>query len=219
MNVNDFATRLVVNLIDSAGHHEFAEHSFMNFHARGLHYINLFRSPRMSVKLYIFDGAEHNEHGWLVWPHNHSYNFSHQTLIGKISNIRFTMVPWTAAGPRPARNYDIYNFLTPLNGGSGLTKMGVSTGLHGVEDSMNPGDGYNLSSDEIHTIAVDSEYAAAVLVQYHDLVPGRPTMMFAPSGVDAVCDGESDMYHPMDRTDALNFINEFSERWKEANDV
>ena len=83
--------RMFDNLLNSIDWAQAAKCSYTAFHAPGLSYLNLLRTERLTVKLYTFENVERNPHGWVVWPHNHSYNFTHRTMVGKIWNHKFEL--------------------------------------------------------------------------------------------------------------------------------
>lgn len=190
------------NLLQSIDWDKAAEDSYTSFHARGLSYLNLLRTDRLTVKLYAFNNVKHNAQDFLVHPHTHAYNFTHRTMAGKITNHKFTVAE--------GNDWNVYSFQTPLNGGTGLTKM-MSCGLGGAGMSLlPPGRSYYLSHDEIHTLSVKTNYAAALLLQFHDVAPGGPTVMFAPADEDPDC--SSDLYYKMSAHTGRQMI----ERYKDA---
>lgn len=197
---------IVINLLESIDWDEAVENSYKNFHVRGLHYINLFRSERFTAKLYVFVDACHNPNGYLVHPHNHGYSFVHRTLVGEITNHIFEVSggeDWTA-----------YSFDTPLNGGKGLSSL-FNCGLtHAYERSYFSGDSYSLSPAQIHTISVQSGFAAACLLQFHDVAPGKPTVMFAPKNESPDC--ESGLYEKMSVWQAKGLVSSFRNAWSEV---
>lgn len=169
------------NLIASINWVDAAENSYVNFHAKGVSYINLLRMDRLTVKLYMFNRVQHNAQGFMVHPHTHGYNFDHQTMVGTITNHKFVITDQD--------DWNLHTFMTPLNGGPGLTKI-MPCGLKKVQaDVWGANQGYYLDHEEIHTISFRGNYAAAVLLQYHDVNPGGPTIMFAPQGTDPDCLG------------------------------
>ena len=197
---------MVDNLLASLDTEDAALHSYDNFHAGGVTYINLLRTERLTAKLYLFDKAQHNSMGYLVWPHNHGYNFYHRTLVGTVTNYKFK----TFEG----KDWTLYTYSTPLNGGPGLGRV-MPTGLRRSEEYPHgPGSSYYLTQDEIHTISV-TERAAAVLIQYHDLQPGCPTVMFAPSGELVSCGGRN-RYEKMNEARVRNAIHKFKRWMKET---
>lgn len=198
-----FERAMISNLLGSIDMETACRYSYRNYHTQGLTYINLLRTERLTVKLYLFDGCEHNSRGFLVWPHNHAYNFSHHTLVGKITNYTFNVVG--------GKDWNLYTFDTPLNDGQGLQKM-IRCGLEGESGiTYWPGGGYYLTSEQIHTISVHGDYAAALLVQYHDQDPGQLTTMYAPASVEPDCN--LNLYERLAEWQAQRFINEFLERW------
>ena len=66
---------------------EVKSNSFKDFHAKGLDYICLFRSPELTLKAYFFsEGMESQKVGEVVSPHDHRYNFFTQCYSGRIEN-------------------------------------------------------------------------------------------------------------------------------------
>ena len=194
---------MVNNLLASIDWEQAAANSFQHFHARGLHYVNLLRNPRLTVKLYIFDKTEHNDHGWIVWPHNHRYAFTHVTLLGSIWNHKFRVVE--------GNDWRLYTFDTPLDGGSGLTPL-MDVGLERRVSMRYSQQGfYDLDPNGIHTISIDDDYAAALLLQYHDQPRFKRTAMLAPVNHTPVCDGAS-MYHKINCFEARSLIQQFLSR-------
>ena len=205
--------RMVENLIESAHWRELCNDSYFNFHTEGLTYINLFRDRQLTVKLYLFDDVKLNDQGFLVHPHNHSYNFYHKTLVGQIANSRFTVggVDLTTRSGTP--RWDVWQYDTPLNGGDGVSQVDLQVGLTERREVLCAGAGYYLDHKEIHTIApLSGDYAAAVLVQYHD-VSTLPTSLFVPAGEKPDC--YSGLYEPMNHTDAEEAVTRFYVHWQE----
>jgi hypothetical protein len=95
---------------------ELVKHSYMNFHAKGLHYLCLQRSPLATVKAYFFthEAASSPE---VVIPHNHRYDFVTQVLSGELHDFIYWEVE---AGTDKAVIYNKFDFYTPLNGGEGF---------------------------------------------------------------------------------------------------
>ena len=70
------------------------KYSFKNFHAYGMHYINLYYSPTLISKLYYIPRPQEVRIAcpslhYLVSPHDHSYNFKTIVLKGRMRNITF----------------------------------------------------------------------------------------------------------------------------------
>lgn len=200
------AQHMMTNLLESIDWDEAAEHSYRNFHAKGLHYLNLLRDPRFTVKLYMFQNPKHNSMGYLVWPHNHAYNFCHRTLVGKVFNHTFDI--------GRGSDWNMYSFETPLNGGRGLTKL-LPCGLSKSHSTVyGPGEGYYLKHDEVHTISIEGDYAAAMLIQFHDIEP--VTSMFALADEKPNC--EDDLYFRMEAPQGRRLVEKFREELEGKND-
>jgi hypothetical protein len=124
----------------------------------------------------------------------------HRTLVGEIINYKFAL----GAGG----GWTMHTFDTPLNGGDGL-KAVSEYGLVEVDRTLvAAGDSYYLDHKEIHTLRVHtSEYAAALLLQFHDV--RSKTVMFAP--VEETPDCEKDLYFRMQAFQARHMIEEFRE--------
>lgn len=202
---------MIDNLIQSAHWRTLAMDSYKNYHVEGLTYVNLLRDERMSVKLYLFDGCQINGQGFLAHPHNHSYNFYHKTLVGTIINTRFKIIGSHAVGG--TGKWDVWQYATPLRGGEGASQVDLTVGLKAYPETLEAGEGYYLDHKEIHTIStLGGKYAAAVLVQYHD-IHMRPTTMFVPTGEQPDCD--SGLYEPIHHDEAEQKVTEFLTRWRD----
>jgi hypothetical protein len=64
-----------------------ASNSFRNFHAKGLDYLCLHRSPELTIKAYFYSGNIGPE---VVCPHDHRYPFSTHILAGESGHKRYT---------------------------------------------------------------------------------------------------------------------------------
>lgn len=179
--------RMIDNLLLSIEWDEAAKNSYTNFHVKGLSYLNLLRTARLTVKLYTLNHVQLNAQGYLVHPHTHGYSFSHRTMVGNITNHRFAVTD--------RNGWMMYAFMTPLNGGSGLSKMLPCGLIETIKDFCRPRQSYYLDHKDIHTISTTSDYAAALLIQYHDVKPGSPTVMFAPIDESPEC--LTGLYYPM----------------------
>lgn len=196
------------NLLDSIDWEEAANHSYTNFHAEGVSYVNLLRTDRLTLKLYTFNNVRHNEQGYLVHPHNHGYNFTHQTLCGIIQNHIFSL--------KGGDDWNMYQFDTPLNGGKGLIKV-WPCGLTRLDTfSLPVGRNYYLTTEELHTLGVKTDYAAALLCQFHDVNPGIPTIMLAPAGENPDC--ETGLYIRMQAWQGRQEIEHFRDEVTKTKD-
>ena len=197
--------KLFDNLLASIDWKEAAANSYSNFHAQGVSYLNLLRTDRLTVKLYTFDDVEHNDQGFLVHPHTHAYNFTHRTMAGVITNHNFAL--------SDQDDWNLYAYQTPLNGSpGGLTKL-LRCGLTEVEsETLEAGQSYYLGHQDIHTLSIQSPYAAALLLQFHDIAAGQPTAMFVPRDVPADC--ETGLYHRLGAVEGRQIVDQYREETK-----
>ena len=152
--------------------------SYKDFHAKGLDYLCLRRSPKRTMKVYFLNG-DVTKVPEVVNPHNHRYNFSTVCLAG-------SMVDWTyvrSSSERSGEVYQTFNYLTPLNGGNGftfdkeerLTKWGRrSTKIHNI---------LNTNASDIHTIQMLEDQTIIMIEQQEDIVEiGTPTQCWVRKG-------------------------------------
>jgi len=198
--------RMFDNLLQSIDWEKAAENSYTNFHVQGLSYLSLLRTERLTVKLYTFSYVPHNAQGFMVHPHTHGYNFTHRTMIGRITNYKFAI--------GDGDNYNMYSFMTPLNGGAGLTKLLPCELIEVEKNFVRPRQSYYLNHEEIHTISTADDYAAALLIQFHDVAPGGPTVMFAPVDEDPNC--SNNLYHRMDANMGRHMIEHYNDMLSEG---
>lgn len=188
--------------------------SFRDFHAKGLDYLCLERSPRRTVKVYFFDGdvAESPE---AVVPHDHRYDFETTCLAGSVVNHAFFE---TARNERGLQTYERFDYLTPLNGGAGFTWRDTVQLWRASSVRYEPGAAYHMVASQIHTISVRPDTVLR-LVQYADSVPlDAPTAAYRPAGMREApsLDG---LYRPMDADHALMRLAQYrrlAERVQEA---
>lgn len=150
-------------------------HSYRNFHAKGLDYLCLHRSPDVTIKAYFFDG-DVTQLPEIVVPHNHRYAFTTQVLDGLIVNRIYRPSPRGVL-------YDQFDYLTPLNGGNGFS-WAKETRLHECDSAAySAGQWYSSSREILHTLSIKSHSAIAVLTQFADEIPTDiPTQAFRVAG-------------------------------------
>jgi hypothetical protein len=192
-----FIREMAGDLLRSLDWDQAAENGYSNFHAEGVHYINLLRTDRLTVKLYVFSPqVAPNDHGWIVWPHNHSYNFHHVTVLGTITNHLFEIVRGS--------DFHLFSYDTTLRGGKGLQRLTTCGLLETGHEKCPQGDGYYLDHRCIHTISAPvGEWSAAVLCQYDDVLT-TPTLMFAPEESPNCSSG---LYRRMERSVARELVD------------
>lgn len=150
--------------------------SFKNFHAKGLDYICLFRSRKLTRKVYFLNGnaAKLPE---VVNPHDHRYHFKTTVLVGEMSNSIYKR------GRRPGASFElvfeIFDWNTPLNGGDGFTWKGRCFLTEAERKRYSAGMSYMMQADQLHTIRMHADQTIIMLDQYEDVVPiGVPTKTY-----------------------------------------
>lgn len=138
--------------------------SKLNHHAAGLDYYCLFRSDKLTVKLYqIRDYLPANgEHGWLVNPHNHRYFFRTVVLKGEVRNLVFSEAKESTSHYEAYRSY--YDYKTKD------VQVGHKVGLSVLSDNRyKEGQYYDTYVDQIHTIVPESDDVILGIVQFEDI--------------------------------------------------
>lgn len=149
------------------------KNSFKNFHVKGMHYVCLSRSGDLTDKLYFFDG-DVSDLPEVVSPHDHRYDFSTSTLNGIVSNFLYQ-----EATEGRGERFNRFDYLTPLNGGTGFTEHSVAYLRQVGSSDYYPGQSYFMEHDGIHTIKIRAQNTILRLKQYEDKVPlDKPTMTF-----------------------------------------
>lgn len=182
--------------------------SYRNFHAKGMDYLCLSRTPELTRKVYFFGGdlAELPE---IVVPHDHRYSFTTTVLAGAVVNRVFEEVP---DNYRDAVRYDHFDYLTPLNGGDGFTWAGErSLRLDGGSDHRHRirGEHWKSWEESIHTLDIRCEGTVILLEQGPDVIPDdQPTSAFRPAG-DRTPPSLSGLYDRMTPDHARALIGQF----------
>lgn len=146
------------------------EHSFCNYHAKGLHYLCLKRSDDLTEKLYFIDHDASDRH--VVVPHDHRYDFTSETLVGECQNILFEEDP---------RGGDWFKFRydTPLNGGKGFLSDGRTKLIARSAHPFVRGQWFKEAAEEVHTLRC-AEGTILFQRQYADRVT-EPTVAYSSS--------------------------------------
>ena len=146
-------------------------YSFKNFHAKGLHYICVKRSPIYTLKYYIYDGKP----GRVVNPHDHRYDFRTTVLAGQMFNQTFMR----HAKGTPHRAFDFY---TPLLGGEGFVEREPDLLIADTPQRLEKYDTLTSVAKSIHTIHVAAG-TILQLEQFYDVVDEeQPTSCWSPVG-------------------------------------
>ena len=144
---------------------ESIKHSVMDHHVPGLQYLNLSRSDKFTLKLYLIEGARNDQSGFLIHPHSHRYDFNTVVLAGKVQN---TVFKEGLEGGRDSTRHSMVRLdYSPENG---LAKSGppvclretAESGVFGVRES------YFLNCKQIHTLKVWPDATLLCLSQFED---------------------------------------------------
>lgn len=167
------------------------KHSRMDHHAVGMNYLNLQRSEKFTLKLYMIEGDIRHNSGYLVHPHSHRYEFNTVVLAGSIGNVIFDDV-----GKRPKKSATQHYEESIAGGGclhadryeysheDGLTGEPVQTWLDidtGRSAGYTKGQSYLLKTDEIHTLVTRGEPTLLCLSQFEDRV--TTNRLYLPVGM------------------------------------
>lgn len=155
-----------------------ASNSFRNFHAKGLDYLCLHRSPILTLKAYFYEQG-HESTPEVVCPHDHRYPFSTHVLAGRSGHIRYQ--EWVPGLYTPT--HERFEWRTPLNGGNGFTWSREATLKVTGREEYSKGDSYWCNPDEVHTITINRSDTVLLLYQHADTVPlDQATSTYAPLG-------------------------------------
>lgn len=167
------ALSLLQGLVASLDPEEAAKHSMLDHHAVGLDYVNLLRTDRLTVKLYVMEPdrivhavKRRADVAYLVNPHYYAYAFDTVVLAGHVDDWEFE------TGGREEWAFDWWShrlvYDTPTR-----TIVGRHEGSNLKAKKRlrhRPGARYRHEPRDIHTIAV-SRCAVTVmlLLQYADV--------------------------------------------------
>lgn len=161
---------LIKSLYEEANIKDIQSNSFKNFHAVGLNYICLFRSPNLTIKIYIIRPGESapNKDGYIVCPHSHRYNFQTLVLAGKISNVVFKEFSYGETHMYPP--YYKFKYVTPLDNGPATSSfVGPATLIIDYKQQLDSGGSYFFPVPKIHSLKIQHDkYTALLLHQYKD---------------------------------------------------
>lgn len=141
--------------------------SYRNFHAKGLDYICLSRSDELTQKLYILDG-DASKVPEVVNPHDHRYSFVTTVLHGKMADYRWRPGLEGMPGAKP---FSAFDYMTPLNGGSGFIYRGEEWLVRTVSEGLRSGESLATQAKHIHTIQMMADQTVLRLDQFADVYP------------------------------------------------
>jgi len=140
---------------------EMSQCSVRNHHVFGLNYLCLYRSPKLTVKLYFIEPHRLNIKAgeFLVTPHTHRYAFESTVLVGQLSHVRFDEVSGCA--------YERGRYSPE----SRSREAEGETGLFPRLEVHESGSTYWCSTSDIHTLIVPDRLVLLGLVQFADTCP------------------------------------------------
>lgn len=163
-----------------------AANSYRNFHAKGLDYICLSRTPNLTQKIYILDG-DASKVPEVINPHDHRYSFYTLVLSGKMADHRWR----TAQEDVPdAMAYNAFDYMTRLNGGDGFTYRGKEWLVKTDRNVMSRGMSLTTQAQHVHTIQMLADQTVLLLNQFEDIYPtDRATSTWAQDEPSVADDG------------------------------
>lgn len=153
------------------------ENSYKNFHAKGLNYICLLRTPLVTLKAYFFEGDISTVPECVI-PHNHRYDFQTEVLAGTLNDNQYKEVPKKILGLalRPVQRWE---YRTPLNGGKGFQWASESF-LHWQTDrTLTKGQTLFTPYDRIHTISVKPDTVLLLTQMKDKLGDDEPSLAYS----------------------------------------
>ncbi len=165
---------------------EICNNSYKNFHAKGVDYICLKRTPTLTTKVYLFNG-DVSTFPEVVNPHNHRYPFQTRVLHGKIYNKNYVRSDGFQPNDCLLQEFE---WRTPLNGGKGFSWKQESFLKEENQELILNGANYFLSPEKIHTIQILENETALLLHQYEDVIAiDAPTFTFTTKKEPPSLDG------------------------------
>lgn len=166
------------------------QHSQMDHHTVGMDYLNLQRSDKFTLKLYLIEKDVNHNSGFLVHPHTHRYEFNTVVLAGSIGNLIFEDV-----GKKPKKSpQELYE--DEIAGGGdfgadhyqytyedGLIDVPIKTWLNihtGASAGYTVGQSYFIKTDQIHTLVTRGEPTLLCLSQFED--KAKANSLYLPHG-------------------------------------
>lgn len=163
---------------------EAVENSYKDFHRKGVHYICLARSPKLTMKLYLFDDSL--AEATLTLPHDSRYHFDLLVIGGRLRMTWFH----ESAYRTEAQGYDDYvrfRWDTVLRKGKGFVADGDAQLSETHSEVLDPGGACAMRPADIHTMQVGP--GAALLIAQHPSAASIPTRVFAHSPEPPSIDG------------------------------
>lgn len=159
-----------------------ALHSQLDHHVEGLNYLNLSRSPKFTLKLYLIEAEVGNNHGvvpggegYLVSPHSHRYEFMTQVLAGSVTNVLFKQ-----AKNRSGYETGPFDLFAYNPDSCGFEPQGSRGLVIKSQNTYHMDETYYIRTDEIHTLQTTGIPTLLCLTQFEDL--SESSSLFLPRG-------------------------------------
>lgn len=182
---------------------EAVANSYKDFHRKGAHYICLSRSPKLTMKLYLFDDVV-AESLQVTLPHDCRYHFDLLVISGL---LRMTWYHESLYRTE-AQGYDDYvrfRWDTVLNkGGKGFSLDGDTQLSEVSSEVVEPGNVRALRPADIHTMQVGP--GCALLIAQHPTAVRIPTRLFAHSPEPPSIDG---LYGRYEAAEIIEHLRKF----------
>lgn len=207
---------MVKNLLNQLEVAEAMKHSFNNYHAKGVKYLNLLRTEQLTVKVYIFPSdvqSENKNTKTIVNPHTHLYNFHTILLEGSVENVVFDYYPRAyQSGEVKVINHNFsthnrFRYVTPFRAKKKNVGFTFEDTGHLIERNITIvdkyGKSYYMDADTIHSIRPVGE-TALLLLQYNDLLFKGDTDFFTQSNTAPSMEG---LYEKFNESEIINLMN------------
>lgn len=165
--------RALKNLLDGGDPEEMIRHSYRSYHSSGVNYINLLRTPQLTVKAYLLDVTPDTA---VVNPHDHAYNFHTWILDGCLANCIYDETDYGAENYRhlyrPAAG--------PFESSFEFDRKVKLSLLHARDYGIAAN--YYMEAEQIHTIRARTSKVAMLLFQYahREATPDEGTFLYLP---------------------------------------
>lgn len=155
-------------------------HSRINHHTPGLNYLNLQRSDKFTLKLYLLEPNNNHNSGFLVHPHTHRYEFNTVVLAGCVENVVLKELG-NKVPPKGKRDFPMIRHEYSPEGVSGKP---LGTWLYETDESgiYESGQSYYLNTDQIHTLRTSNRPTLLCLSQFADLA--EKSSLYLPPGYE-----------------------------------
>lgn len=176
--------------------------SFEGYHTKGLDYLCLFRSPRLTVKAYLTDPWEFTGtdlgmmdiDGWdgtgVVNPHDHLYPFTQFLIAGEATNVRFSR----STNATYQRQFMLRQW-DPVKRQMIGDEVETALEVEDVQRLTMPGDAYYLGRGAVHTISLPRGQRNILVTLQQQSSHERPGSVFYRPGRPPYV--TPDLYRPM----------------------